>query len=215
MLRMTVLIATRNRLEKLINTLESIPQIDWLDIVVVFDGDKENYDAMSDYRSDMKCYLVEKHSGSVYCRNYGISKIEENRNILYATDDITFPKRAFDKYLEEFNEAFPDDDGVMGIAQNNPHSPTGVALVGKKFIDRYPGRQLFDPKFYHFAAQEVHRLALKLDKFAYSESAATTHYSPNRNKKYMDQTHSDARKRKKEDFALMKKKEQEGSIWGL
>jgi hypothetical protein len=78
--------------------------------------------------------------------------------VLYAVDDIEFQDDAIDNAMKEFNDRFKDDDGVIGFTQIGVRDfhPSGVGLVGKKFLDRYPGRKLFNPMYYHFACQEIH-----------------------------------------------------------
>jgi len=213
MQRITVIIPTRNRLEKLRATLATIPAMDWLNVKVVCDGDRETFAAVQAMEhTDIEPVMVSGHLGAVYCRNFIAPTVQDG--LLYATDDITFPPRAFTTYLEDFNAAFPDDDGVLGIAQNNTHSRTGIALIGRKFLDRYPGRQPFFPEYWHFAAQEVEWLAEKVGKFAYCEKAKTTHYSPNRDRTLMDQTHKDARHFKEHDFKIRDARVAAGLVWG-
>lgn len=211
-----LVIATRNRIAKLERTLSSVPELDYQTIVLVCDGDEKTFEHFKNYRRDITIRLVPIHMGSVFCRNVIIK--DSIDGVLYATDDITFSESSIQKAFELFNNTFPDDDGVVGFKQNRSSKdcPTGVALVGKEFIKRYPKRNMFYPKYYHFCAQEVSRLCEKLEKnvFVTSNDLLITHYHPAYIKEEMDQTHRDARVHRAEDRALSSARRKSGEIWG-
>ena len=214
MQHITVIIPTRYRLLKLWDTLATIPRRDWIQIKIVCDGDKETFAELQTVdRAGIVPVFSPGHMGSVYCRNLVAPDTPDG--LLYATDDILFGDGAFEIYLDEFNAAFPDDDGVLGIKQRTNTCKTGVALIGQTFLGRYPGRCPFNPDCWHFSAHEVGWLAEKLDKFAYCESAVITHRSPNRDKSLIDQTHKDARHFKAHDFKIRDERVAAGLVWGL
>ncbi len=223
--RVDLVIPTRNRLAKLKRTLGTIPRpevIPWLHVHIVADGDPETATAMEGYRENLRVTLLPSHSGSVAARNSVIPQCEDG--VLYGVDDIDFLPGCIEAALEAFNAHFPDDDGVVGICQvdhKNWH-PTGVALVGKKFLDRYPGRRLFNPEYWHFAAQEVGWLADKLGRFYQCPEAQIRHYHPDfgRSGKVdptlasWDSTHKEARRRGEQDRAILGERINKGLIWG-
>lgn len=225
-----ILIPTRGRNEKLYKCLESIEGCKYEDIIhvgIIFDNDEDGFSKFEPERFDLNSSTrlllsewaegVEDPAGSVHCRN---SVLAENRfkdyNVLYAVDDVIFKPGSIDAAINELYENFPDTDGVIGFRQdgNNFHS-TGMALVGSKFVDRYPDRQLFYPGYFHFAAQEIYWHADKLGKFKQgSEAVCVEHFHPQRNDVKVDQTHIEARKHKKEDMNLINKRLDAGLIWG-
>ena len=73
MKHITIVIPTRNRVEKLQKTLESVPTMLNLDIVVIFDGDKPGFDKLCKFcfpaQTLTEFILYPQHSGSVYIRN--------------------------------------------------------------------------------------------------------------------------------------------------
>ena len=88
-------------------------------------------------------------------------------------------------------------------------------MVGQKFLQRYPDKQLFFPGYFHFACQEILDLCLKIgDKFVCDHEAVVLHKHPCNFKEEMDQTHIDARIKKREDHALIKERKEKGLIWG-
>ncbi|GAG31022.1 unnamed protein product, partial [marine sediment metagenome] len=99
-------------------------------------------------------------------------------------------------------------DGV-----SNYHE-SGVALVGQKFLQRYPDKQLFFPGYYHFGCQEIAWLARKLGRFQSEERLRLTHFHPAFHKHLIDQTHREARVYSERDHALIKERQAKGLIWG-
>jgi len=216
MQHITIVIPTRNRVDKLQRTITSIPLLDWIHTIIVCDGDEASYEYLSRrYEGDeyISIRLIKEHVGSVHARNSVIMK-DIPDGLLYATDDIVFFRGAIEHAFEMFNETFPDDDGVVGFKQTVSHSPTGVALVGSAFLDRYKDRQLFCPNYFHFSCQEVHWHAERLNKFLYDRRAIIEHYHPIYFPNEMDETHNEARVYREQDHRLMATRRKAGLIWG-
>lgn len=219
MYRIDIIVSTRGRYAKFMKMVESIPgntngvEI-WLN--VAFDGDMKSWErfAFTKRANVAQCVYVAKQSGNVANRNMLAEKCEDA--VLYATDDIIFRPGSISQAIHDFREHFKDDDGVIGFTQvgNNKFSPTGVALLGKTFLCRYPNKHLFYPKYFHFAAQEIHELALHLGKF-YLSAATVDHLNPFVRKEYRDQTHIDARIHKERDHELSFQRKRNRMIWGL
>ena len=216
-----IVIPTRNRWYKLTRMLSSVPTYDWLSVAVVCDGDAETHRKLLEVEkqgANLTTILLPQQQGSVAARNaflrtHGAPGFDDG--VLYATDDIEFEKGAIEQALKMFNLVFPDDDGVVGFAQDRSHHPSGVGLVGKKFLARYPDKQLFNPEYFHFGAQEIYWLANDvLKKFVYEPRARLEHYHPAFFPLAMDKTHREARKYKSEDMALLKRREAAGLVWG-
>ncbi len=212
---LAVIIPTRGRLEKLKKTLDSIPEHPYINIHVVCDDDWETFEVLDDYPRDIHITFIPEHSGSVYCRNQIFRYWDDG--ILYATDDIVFHSGAIEHAFQVFNEQFPDDDGVVGFVQEpGEFHLSGVALVGQKFARRYPDRKLFFPGYFHFACQEVHWLCEALgNRFIQDPQAVLEHRHPCKFREELDQTHRDARIRRKEDHDLIKERKAKGLIWGM
>lgn len=215
------MIATRNRIKKLVRCLESIgPAAKGVKVVVkiVCDGEMETMNYL--VRNSRRFKMVEKiihqpgPKGAVFCRNMVIKNTEDG--VLYATDDMTFERRSILHAFDVFNANFPDEDGVVGFRQipDNFH-PTGVALVGRKFLDRYKNRELFYPGYFHFACQEIHWHAAKVGRFYQDKAAVIRHFHPVFFKEEMDRTHQEARKHKARDMTILNDRRRNGQIWGL
>ena len=214
-----IVIATRNRYEKLKKMLKSIPDKPYIETMIICDGEDDTLDKVLEEAEIMEklnigmLYADKNQKGAVFCRNYAIQYCEDG--VLYATDDMTFEPNSIENALNAFSSHFLDDDGVVGFVQipDNFH-PTGVALVGQKFLQRYPDKRLFWPGYHHFACQEVYWLASKLGKFHQEPTAVIRHYHPAFFKKEMDETHIEARKYREKDHALMRARQMTGTIWG-
>lgn len=171
MKQIAVIIPTRNRINRLQETLDSIPNKSYISVVVICDNDEQSLQFVNNYKrlSIKTCilqHITNKPVGAVTCRNL-ITSYHVIDGLLYAVDDIKFDLGAIEKAFELFNEKFSNDDGVIGFRQygvSNYHK-SGVALVGQKFLCRYTNKQLFFHKYYHFACQEIYFLANHLNLF--------------------------------------------------
>lgn len=222
MKHITIVIPTRNRCAKLTNTLNSIPRKDFIDIRIACDGDMDTYNQLSRQKKTdkhlSKVVFVHGPKGSVFCRNYLIKEVADG--ILYAVDDIVFDKGSIEEAFRLFNQEFPDDDGIVGFQQKGaPFSKTGVALVGQKFLQRYPEKLLFYPKYFHFACQEIERLVDTVEKqrhiFATNDKVSLLHYHPGRFKECLDETHFEVRRCRKQDRDISMDRRAKKLIWGL
>ena len=214
--RIDVIIPTRNRIKKLEKTLATIPgTVAGIPVIVhiVCDGDTESRDYFIKVDRDMVIHYFPDHNGAVFCRNEVIRGCMGG--VLYATDDIDFEPGAILRAFEAMQEHFFDGDGVVGFHQEgNNYHPTGVALVGQKFLQRYPDKNLFNPAYFHFACQEIHWLADKYGKYYLEPKAVIYHWHPVNHKELTDQCHIDARIHKQRDMNIIKQRKAEGLIWG-
>ena len=215
-----IVIPTRNRYPKLRKALLSIPNDPRFSVKVIVDGEEVTLNRFGeDLESfwkdrDIAVFHEKKHRGIVYCRNSIIRMCDDG--VLYATDDIIFQPNSIDNALRAFNEHFPDDDGIVGFVQtgNKKYHPSAVGLVGQKFLQRYPDKQLFCPSYFHFACQEIYWLASKHGIFYQEVTAGVHHLNPFIYKEELDQTHKDARLYKDKDTAVRQERKARGLIWG-
>lgn len=204
---LTILIPTRNRLDSLRRTLASIPEDLRVNVSIVCDGDRTTFDALGRGDHWEKIALMDQHAGSVACRNWLAPAVADG--LLYATDDIEFDGAALLDVFDQFNARFPDDDGVIGLRQNRDHHETGVALMGAAFLDRYPARQPFYPGYWHFSAQEVLWLARSVGRYEPSDRVVVNHAQT-----MFDATGKEARAHKARDMAMIRRRKEDGLIWG-
>jgi hypothetical protein len=212
-----IIFPTRNRIEKLSRALASINREEagpaGIVVTVVCDGDRATAEALNgDARVD-HIIQSEPQRGSVFCRNLATAMAAGP--VLCTMDDIEFRPGAIAAAAKAMAEHFPDGDGVIGfILEESRHSPTALALVGQAFLQRYPGRRLFYPGYFHFACQELDRAAQKLGRLFVEPAASVIHYHPGRPAGQADKTHADGRVRRAQDLALSNERNSRGAIWG-
>jgi glycosyltransferase involved in cell wall biosynthesis len=219
MKRIDLIIPTRNRWEKLQRCLNSIPKnipnIE-LNIIIICDGDLTTAQMLLETNDEQigRVVYVRDHSGSVYCRNLMTQCAEDA--VIYATDDIEFLPGAIEAAVKAMAEHFPDGDGIIGFNQGSHQefSAAGVALLGQKFLQRYPQRKLFFPEYFHFSCQEIERLGNRLDKLHLEKDAELIHYHPSYNHDEADKTHEEARVKRQADRDLSISRRKDKKIWG-
>lgn len=215
---LTIVIPTRNRIDSLRRTLDTIPHVPFIDTVVICDGDLETERLLvKDGYPNTTVIGLEVHCGSVFCRNWVLERPHlVPDGFLNAVDDITFYANTIYHVFDKFNETFDDDDGVVGICQDQPDfHPSGMFLMGRRFIERYPNRHVFFPEYYHFAAQEIYWLSTRLGKFVQDKEAIVHHFHPSLDSATaVDETHREARVKSAEDHALMRGREKTDDVWG-
>lgn len=219
--KIDIIISTRNRFDKLMRLLDSIPPHEFgikIRVRIACDGDHGTFSKITDkkYAKVDKVLYFPMQRGAVYCRNELLKECEDA--VVPAPDDIEFQKGSIWEAVNMFIENFAsDNDGVVGFNQigNNKFCKSGVSLIGRKFLSRYPDKQLFNPGYFHFAAQEILWAAVELGKFMFCKKAIVKHYNPFVDPSQMDQTHKDARIFKEQDHRLSLDRQKEGKIWGI
>lgn len=232
-----IIIPTRHRPEKLGVCLDSIPReipgesgkissrsryifrpID-VRVVVICDADPATAAVLVYHDRVDQLILVREHSGSVFCRNLATQTAEDM--VLYAVDDMEFLPGSIKAAARALKRIYGTGDGVIGLHMEN-RTPrkggsgnyAGVALVGQKFLQRYPNRQLFFPGYRLFAAQEVTNLAVRLNRLYMEQEAKFLHHSPSKTGEQGDQTHAEGRVWKARDRDLRRKRSATGVLWG-
>lgn len=210
----TVIIPTRNRYKKLARCLATIPKHDWLKVFVYFDGCPPPISKRNGLTRIDEVFHSTLNVGSVAARNFMAQFVEDG--LIWMCDDMTFQANVIETARELFNVRYPDDDGVIGFEHDGcDFHPSGVGLMGKRFLERYPGKQFLYPEYWLFAAQEIYDLAVKVGRFKLSSLCRVYHYHPIHHKEEMDQTHHDGRGEKKQfDKTIRQHRKRLGLIWG-
>lgn len=220
--RLNIVIPTRNRFAKLVETLKTIPQYSWMELHLGFDGDRrsfESFSRMDGYWKGAKANLFFSpvQIGAIKMRNILIQ--HSKGAILWATDDILFLKGGIESAWKNLWDRFPDGDGVVGFMQSNAKPAhnfcwTGVGIMGETFLLRYPEKMISFPEYFHFGTREIETLAVKLNKLYKDNQARIFHNHPDFYPAQMDTTHLDARVFQDRDVALKKARKKAGLIWG-
>jgi len=209
MKKIDIIIPTRKRWNKLVETLDSVPnriKIDEENIrirtIVVCDADKETADKLRKRKIADEVILVKEHKGSVYCRNLAYQKAEDA--VLNATDDAIFQRDAIKNAVLALMRRFPDGDGVIQFrSTRGERIPKAVFLAGHKFLLRFPEKKMLYPGYFHFAAQDSLEIADRMSRLVCPQNAGILIVHKNE----ADETWLDGRKSKAKDFKLMRSKE--------
>ena len=220
MQHLTIIIPTKNRLEKLYRCLNSIPREPWITVMVACDGNPDASEALEVSRISPRCDMVvwcRQDMGVVARGNLVIPMVQDG--LMGLADDVEFLPGTLEKAREIFNREFPDDDGVLGWHQEGlpGYCPTAICMIGQKFLCRYPGKQPMFPGYYHFCSDtEIYHLANKLGKFRFAgKDIAVFHHQGGYEGRPFDQTHHDSRVKQRDDAALYEQRQKAGLIWGF
>jgi len=139
--------------------------------------------------------------------------------LCYLNDDIELLNDTLDIILWEFPRRFPDYDGVMGLNQVNILDQNKVdaafGVIGKKFAERFPYKQVWCPDYYRFYADsELQKFATELNRFYYCSDAKLFHYHPSLNPKWEDETHTIVRRWLSKDRKIYRARQEAGLLWG-
>ena len=99
--------------------------------------------------------------------------------VLFGSDDQEFYPDAISVAVEALKERFPDTDGMVGIRQEHGGTEYGVRLLGRKFIERFPTKEVECPDYInYFSDQELWEYTKSLNRFHFCENAVVKHHMP-------------------------------------
>lgn len=169
-----VLISSYDRLEPLKKCIKSIMESDYKDvsIFVVVDGNRTLFDKL--LAEPVTMIFNGKRMDYVFSMNRALREMSDTDTVLYGADDLEFAGSCISKAVAALQKHFPDGDGVIGL--NSASGPSAFGLMGRKFIDRFPDRQVFCPDYLHFAGDtELGKFAQKIDRFHFAGEAIVLH----------------------------------------
>jgi len=227
-MKFTIVIPTYKRITKLERCIKSIlaQTHQNFDITVICDNnDEDTYKWVKEnYSYKVDCILNKEHGYVIGCINSflknNFDKVKDC--FLFLCDDTELYPDCLGELNKTFSIAFPNKDGVVGIAQEVPGYPNaqgttyGQTVIGKNFIGRYPEQTLCCPDYdFWFQDEETYEFAKSQGKFVFEPRAVLKHYHPCRIFKELDDTHSISRGnvKRKDDETYRKRKEQ-GFLWG-
>lgn len=178
-----IIIPTLDRQGSLLQTLESIRQncsdVNYR-VTVTVDANEQYYKNLLTMKAPTKMFQVlynEKRLGWGNSINKVLG-LSDDDYYFSASDDLAFRPGALKKALAWMGRIFPSGDGVLGINQENlkHFCPAAFSLVGRKFINRFPARQLYFPLYRHFCVDsELWHYAKSEKRFFFFEEARVYH----------------------------------------
>ena len=230
-MKVDIIIPTFKRAEKLKRCLDSIiaqTYQDW-ECLVVINGDDAETPKMLEKIDDKRIWFKTRgwNSYVIGAWNYYFEKFFKKRNrdaVMWVVDDVELKPNCLEEAVKEMRYLFPDLDGVIGLHQECPDTPSytfkwyGQVLLGKKFIERYEavGYKVCCPAYKHFYQdEEMYMFALDLNRFSSCQEAQLIHYHPSFLKTNIDEAHNKVRfDIKKQDTNTYVERRKKGLIWG-
>ncbi len=204
-------IVSFDRLHLLGEEIESIKLGIYQDvsIIVVVDGNADLYEAIQKkFPSLNGIILNEKRKGWVYSTNRVFIAFESDYYI-YGSDDLIFPPDCIENAMATMREKFPDGYGVVTLGRRHKAI---FGLIGNKWVEHFPARQVFCPYYTHYGADPEHSaFAHKIGKFAFppDRESQVKHHRLN------DGTRRFARTSRSKDLTLHKDRQARNRLWGV
>lgn len=183
-----------------------------LHIVIIVDGDKKLYEAIGtkvEKMSSEDCVVIlnEKRSGWVFSTNRGFKEFESEYYI-YASDDLVFPPDCIECAMEAMEKHFPDGNGVVSLGKK---TKCIFGLVGNKWVEHFPKREVFCPYYTHYGADAEHtQYAHETGRFAFASKrdSQVKHFRLN------DRTRIYSRTSREKDLKLHHDRQKRERLWG-
>lgn len=213
-MKVTVIIpsCSSERISLLTGTIDSILAGTYKDVypVIVADGNEKIYKAIKEkyYMQFLGVFLNVERMDWIYSMNHVIKSLESDY-YLYASDDLIFPSNCIENAVKVMQRDYPDGDGVVSIGRKNR---CVFGLMGKKFANRFPDRQVFCPDYTHYCSDsELLGTVKRLGKLTYppDRECQVKHF------RMKDQTWRLARRARSRDRYIHKERQEKGYQWGM
>ena len=210
-----VIIPTKNRKNKLAKAVSSIDSR----VELIVEGSNEDLDIDRSLISREFVYNEDKSEERDMSFVPAINRnCIKGKHIIVSSDDIYYEEDAIEIAYKELIDRFPDTDGVIGINNYNLGSQGhegAVTLVGDKFLERFPNRDLFCPEYLHFYVDtELTLLAKKLNRFYFCIESRVYHDHPSITGNYDSTHHYKRSERHTRDGEVWKQRQASGKLWG-
>jgi hypothetical protein len=160
-------------------------------VFVVVDGNKEYFNRLMKTEYEAMPHLIFNEARLGWGKSINlVCHITDYDAYFSASDDLQFFPDTLAEAAAAMERKFPDLDGVIGINQDlRKFCPAAMNLTGRKFINRFPGRQLYNPIYGHFCVDsELWHYAVHQEKFHFCKRSKIIH------RRYNDPCHALARK---------------------
>jgi hypothetical protein len=138
--------------------------------------------------------------------------------MMYMNDDVQFYTDTLSLALRDYQLAYPQYDGVMGIKQANLPEGEGLqgafGIIGRNYVKRFPGGQVWCPDYERFYAdKELELYAKSIGKFKFNTYVRINHLHPAFGGT-KDKTHQDVRVYLNDDRLTNINRITQGYLWG-
>jgi len=219
-MKLDLVVPTLDREKKLINCIESILRFKSnynITLYLYFSSYKEMEKIKKYYSFDWINYKFTIYDRCSSFWNQHLLQMKSDA-MCYLNDDVILLENTLEKIFEVFSKQFPDYDGVMGLNQTNlPQDQivkSAFGVIGNKYADRFPKRQVFCPDYYRFYTDlELYLYSNKINKFYFDEQIGLVHHHPSHG--YIaDETHRTVRKYRPKDSQIFGIRNNRKLLWG-
>jgi len=227
-MRLDIIIPTKNRLNKLKVCLDSvkeaikeIPEVQVTTNIYVDTAEEvmpvllliQEY---STKNSRVFVAVMEKEYRAARFWNSYLQNIQAEV-LCYLNDDIKLDKNCLIEGIKALETLHLD--GVVGFYQSNQIGTTNCnaafGLIGSKFADRFPDRQVFCEDYYClYLDEELMKYASSINRFIGSTKSTLEHYHPVFTKEKPDETHIHNRRYKQRDIKIYNIRKAKNLVWG-
>ncbi len=199
-----------SRIDLLVKTVESIQAGSYKNVhpVIVADGNPHIAEVANKRLHNVSVISNKERIGWVASTNRVLKEFNSPYYI-YAADDLVFPPDCIEYAMATMGKCFPDGEGVVSIGRK---TKAIFGLIGNKWVEHFPGRQVFCPFYKHYGGDAEHsQYARETKRFA---------YSPKRDSQVMhhrlkDETCILARRWRHGDLTLHKERKERNRLWGV
>ena len=185
-------------------------------IWICFDGNMDSLKEIREYSPGPNINFVfnKRRRDVVISYNKIMGMIKNSGAILYASDDLVFYPQTITIAVNQLQRMFPDTDGVIGLNQYQDGRMKGrkyaFALMGRKFVERYPDYMVFCPDYIHFNSdREIGFHAKTLNRFHFCPEAKIVHI------RLKDNTTALGRVVYARDKAVYRERQARKILWGM
>ncbi len=217
-----IVIPSLNRIEKLDRCLNSLFLADGLDHTTIWlylsdPVEYQHYWAYFEFAKGKVNVIYTPEYKVPEFWNSHLAKMTSDA-LFTCNDDCEFHKDTIINILNEFEKAYPDYDGVMGIRQSNAIDDQGFegafTVIGSKYADRFPDRKVWCPDYYRLHADaEMTNYAKSINKFCYSPKCQIIHWHPAFGGQ-IDSTHIKVREYRDYDKKIYRLRQGRKLLWG-
>ncbi len=198
------------RLPLLVKAVESIQAGSYKNVhpVIVADGSERLHDMAKKQLQNVTILLNKKRMDWTVSVNRVFKEFDADYYV-YASDDLIFPQNCIENAVTTMKKRFPDGFGLVTISKKN-RCP--FALIGRKFVEHFPDRQVFCPDFVHYGGDsELMRTVTKLGIFAYppDRQSQVKHF------RQKDETWRIARRIRGRDRVVFFRRKEKDYLWGV
>jgi len=150
-----------------------------------------------------------KDRGVNSAMNHGFRIASYADAIIYAGDDIEFRADSIAMAVNALKEKFPDGDGLIALKQQQKRSGAAVGLVGKKFTERFPNKELFCPDYIHYYPDlELWLYAIATERHFQCIEAVLVHH------RLQDEAYNHSNQSREHDVTMNRERKKRGYLWG-